>query len=360
MKIFRIVAILQLCMLFTACGMLDDGSMGMGQLRVAFSNPGSALTRAAETIPDTSDFLLTITDAAGKEVYNGAFGACPESLDVSAGSYVVRALSNDFSKPAFSSPQYGDEVCVVVPSGGVAEVKLTCSLMNAGVQLHIDNSFLSGCPDGSLFLTSSHGKLMYSYNEKRIAYFQPGQVSLMLSQGGKDEVLLTRSLQTRQILVLGVSVAQNSSNSSFQGIGGVTVAIDTTKMWMEDNYFIGGSTGKGSSSDNAMTVAMALSNGPKEDVWVSGYIVGGDLTSSAATFEGTFKSRTNILLGPKSSTKDRNACIAVQLPTGSVRDALNLVDNPSMLGRKVCLRGDIVEAYYGLVGLKSVDDYKVQ
>lgn len=359
MKFFRIVAILQLSLFFSACSMLDDGNRGMGQLRVAFNDAGTALTRASETMPDTSDFLLTITDASGKVVYNGAFGACPESLDVSAGSYVVKALSTEFSKPAFSSPQYGDEVCVVVPSGGVADVKLTCSLMNAGVQLNVDKSFLSCCPDGSLFLTSSQGKLLYSYTEKRIAYFQPGKVSLMLSQGGKDEVLLTRNLQTCQILVLGVSVAQNSSSSAFQGIGGVTVAVDTSKIWTDDSYVIGGGIDKGSSVEDAMTVSSALSNGPQENVWVSGYIVGGDLTSAAASFEAPFKSRTNILLGPKSSTKDRNACIAVQLPSGSVRDALNLVDNPNMLGRKVCLKGDIVEAYYGLVGLKSVDDFSM-
>jgi hypothetical protein len=181
----------------------------------------------------------------------------------------------------------------------------------------------------------------------------------MLSQGGKDEVLLTRNLQTCQILVLGVSVAQNSSSSAFQGIGGVTVAVDTSKIWTDDSYVIGGGIDKGSSVEDAMTVSSALSNGPQENVWVSGYIVGGDLTSAAASFEAPFKSRTNILLGPKSSTKDRNACIAVQLPSGSVRDALNLVDNPNMLGRKVCLKGDIVEAYYGLVGLKSVDDYSM-
>ena len=356
MKFFRFVAILQLCVLFTACCLLDDGRE-VGQLRVSFNQVESTLTRASESLPDTSDFLLTITDASGKIIYNGTFGACPESLDVSAGSYVVRALSSEFTKPAFSAPQYGDEVCVVVPSGGVADVKLTCSQMNAGVVLNVDKSFLSGCPDGSLFLTSSQGKLMYSYTENRIAYFAPGQVSLMLSHGGKDEVLLTRNLQSRQILVLGVSVAQNASSSSFQGIGGVTVAVDTARTWLTEDYVIGGTSGKGSTSANAMTVASARAHGTVDDVWVSGYIVGGDLTSASGSFEGPFKSRTNIILGPKSSTTDRSACIAVQLPTGRVRDALNLVDNPSLLGRKVCLRGDLVEAYYGLVGLKSVDDY---
>lgn len=358
MKNFRAAAVLQLCLLFTACGLSDDAGGGIGQLRVSFEESGTMSTRTREIIPDTSDFLLSITDASGKAVYNGTFGACPEKLDVAAGSYMVKALSSEFTKPAFSAPQYGDEVCVIVPSGGTADVKLSCVQMNAGVRLDIDGSFLTGCPDGSLFLNSSQGKLLYSYSEDRIAYFSPGQVSLILSQGGKDEVLLTRNLQARQVLVLGVSVAKDASGTMFQGLGGISVAVDTSKVWIEDDYVIGGSSGKGASSDDAMTVALAISNGPVEDVWVSGYVVGGDLTSAAASFEGPFKSRTNILLGPKSSTRDRSACIAVQLPSGKVRDALNLVDHPEMLGRKVCLKGDIVEAYYGLVGLKNVEAFE--
>ena len=82
MKLFRTVATLQLCMLLSACNLLDNDARGVGQLRVSFNDTGTVLTRASESIPDTSDFLLTITDASGKVVYNGAFGACPESLDV--------------------------------------------------------------------------------------------------------------------------------------------------------------------------------------------------------------------------------------------------------------------------------------
>lgn len=358
MKNFRAAAVLQLCLCLSACGLPDDENGSKGHLRISFDDSVGVLTKAGESLPDTSDFLLNITDASGKTVYDGRFGACPESLDVSAGSYVVKALSSEFSKPAFSAPQYGDEVCVIVPSGGTADVKLSCVQLNAGVRLDVDGSFLTGCPDGSLFLSSSQGKLLYSYSEDRIAYFSPGQVSLILSQGGKDEVLLTRNLQARQVLVLGVSVAKDASGTTFQGLGGISVAVDTSKVWIEDDYVIGGSSGKGASSDDAMTVALAISNGPVEDVWVSGYVVGGDLTSAAASFDGPFKSRTNVLLGPKSSTKDRSACIAVQLPSGKVRDALNLVDNPEVLGCKVCLKGDIVEAYYGLVGLKNVEAFE--
>lgn len=356
-RIIWLAAIVQWCMLCAGCSLLGEEDSAVGVLRLSFGESTEFSTKAIEPLPDTSDFLLNITDASGRVVFNGKFGDCPEKMEVSAGSYTVRARSEEFDKPAFAKPQYGDEVCVIVPSGGLADVKLSCVQLNSGIQLNIDKSFLGGCPDGALHLKSAQGKLLYSYSEKRIAYFQPGQISLILSQGGKDEVLLTRNLQARQVLVLGLSVAQGTTESQYQGIGDLSIAVDTSKVWLDDAYVIGGSSMKGTSSDNAMTVALAISNAPQEDVWVSGYIVGGDLTSASASFASPFKSQTNILLGPKSSTSDRGACIAVQLPAGEVRDVLNLVSNPILLGRKVCIKGNLVESYFGLVGLKSVDDY---
>jgi hypothetical protein len=53
-------------------------------------------------------------------------------------------------------------------------------------------------------------------------------------------------------------------------------------------------------------------------------------------------------------------CLSVQLPSGELRDDLNLVDNPGLLGRKVCLKGDIVEAYYGIPGIKNISEYELQ
>ena len=66
------------------------------------------------------------------------------------------------------------------------------------------------------------------------------------------------------------------------------------------------------------------------------------------------------MIGPRSSTDRKSECLSVQLPSGDIRDALNLVDNPHLLGRKVCLRGDIVEAYYGIPGIKNISEYELQ
>ena len=52
--------------------------------------------------------------------------------------------------------------------------------------------------------------------------------------------------------------------------------------------------------------------------------------------------------------------MSVQLLKGDIRDALNLVDNPELLGRKVYMKGDIVESYYGIPGIKNITDFVIQ
>jgi hypothetical protein len=330
----------------------------VGELRIAFADLQEELTRTVSEIPDTCDFLISVTDSKGNVIYDGLYGDCPETFSVDSGNYVVKAVSRKFDEPEFSAPQYGDEQLVVVPSGGSVGVRLLCCQMNAGVRLRIAKSFLTGCPDGVLFLKSDHGTLMYGYSEKRTAYFHPGNVTLMLSRSGKDETLLTRAMEAQQMLVLGVSVAPSYSSDT-KDKGSISVLLDTARVWISEDYIIGGSDGKGSGADRALTVNQALSSVGEKEVWVSGYIVGGDLTSSSASFEKPFSSRTCLVLGPRASTRDRSSCMSVQLPAGKVREALNLVDNPGLLGCKVTVRGDIVQSYYGLVGLKNITDYNL-
>lgn len=354
------IVLLYMGLSLLSCDMLGPGKPAAaeedGQLRIAFAPVPTGVTKSEYEIPDTSDFILTVSDADGSVIYNGAYGDSPEAIMVRPGSYNVSVVSEKFSKPAFSSPQFGDEQCVVVPAGEVAAVRLTCRQINCGIRLKIDSGFLTACPDGVLFLKSQQGKLKYGYSETRTAYFQPGSISLILNRGGKDETLMIRNMDAQQILVLGVTAASSGGNGTAQKES-ISVSVDTSRVWLSDSYEIGGDGGKGSGPSDALTVSQAQSAAGEEDVWVSGYITGGDLTSASASFEGPFSSRTCLLLGPRSSTKDRASCISVQLPAGEVREALNLVDNPELLGRKVAVRGDLVESYYGLTGLKNCSEY---
>ena len=353
MKQRIVVAAFLLAVSLSSCSRFgEDDPTGNGWLNLSFVKGSALLTKTYLSLPDTSDFKLKISDAAGKMVYDGKYGDCPESMSVPSGSYIIKVVSAEFTKPAFNAPQFGDEQCVKVVSGAACNARLLCRQMNAGVNLDISPDFLTQCPDATLHLKSSGGKLMYSYSEKRTAYFLPGEVSLVYSSGGVDEILMVKDLQANDMLTIGVSVPSDSKAS------GLSIQIDTSRVWLNDECVIG--SGKsGNDIDEALSVAEARESVGQSDVWVCGYIVGGDLTSASASFETPFKSNTNILLGPRSSTKDRSVCLSVQLSSGELRDALNLVENPHLLGRKICLRGDIVAAYYGLPGMKNLEKFEL-
>lgn len=104
-------------------------------------------------------------------------------------------------------------------------------------------------------------------------------------------------------------------------------------------------------------------NPDEKDVWVEGYIVGwADMSSTyyinaeTARFSAPATMATNILLAPNKDTKDVSQCIGIQLPSGAVRNALNLQDNAGNLGRLVSIKGNIAK-YSGAAGLRSASAY---
>ena len=105
---------------------------------------------------------------------------------------------------------------------------------------------------------------------------------------------------------------------------------------------------------------MALGN-PGTTAWVKGYIVGSAADKTADSFTtatGASASGTNIFIAATADETDYNKCLPVQLPVGDVRAALNLQANPGNLGKEVVVYGSL-EAYFGLPGIKSVSQYKI-
>ena len=105
----------------------------------------------------------------------------------------------------------------------------------------------------------------------------------------------------------------------------------------------------------------AASHIGENGVWVTGYIVGGDLTSSGTTVKtADITKSTHLALADRASVTAKASCLAVELPQGRVRDALNLVDHPDLVGRRVSVKGNIVERYFGTVGMKSTSDFEIK
>lgn len=113
---------------------------------------------------------------------------------------------------------------------------------------------------------------------------------------------------------------------------------------------------------NAYTVAQAIAaydaSNAQADVWVKGYIVG-YVTANTAVFDSEGAVTTNLMIADSADETDYTNCLIIQLPSGTVRTAFNLSDNPGNLGAFVTLLGSL-EKYFGTAGLKSVTDYTIE
>lgn len=317
-------------------------------------------TRATVDLPDTDAFILLVKDSDGNVLYQGAYGSSPESIMVSPGSYSVRVVSREFEKPEFSAPQFGDEQVAVVTSGTSTKVELKCIQMNAGIRLRVGTEFSDSYPNGSLSVSSADGSLDFGNYESRTGFFKPGNVSLVLNNGTSTSTLLTRYLEACEILTLKVTCPSVTPPDPSEPSSGFSISIDTVRTWTSYEYEIGSDAGNpGSSASEAYSVSQAKEHSGEKEVWVCGYIVGGDLSSgkNGISFQTPFSSMSCMAIAARSSVSDKSSCISVQLPTGKIRTALNLVDHPELLGQKVYLKGDIVASYYGLTGIQNITEY---
>ena len=102
----------------------------------------------------------------------------------------------------------------------------------------------------------------------------------------------------------------------------------------------------------------------RSEAWVTGYIVGWvnvDISNSnlelAADFTVPAKVNTNIMIASRPDERDPANIATVQLPSGDVRKALNLMDHPENLGEQVTVFGTVGIKYCGQYGVRSVSDF---
>ena len=112
----------------------------------------------------------------------------------------------------------------------------------------------------------------------------------------------------------------------------------------------------GSSIEKAYTVAEAIAlhksgSAPTDPVWVVGPIAGYYKSGTGLVTDLTNAVATNLAIGTSGE------CIPVELPSGAIRTAINLQDNPSNLGKVVYLKGKI-KAYFTVAGLRSTSAYQ--
>ena len=151
----------------------------------------------------------------------------------------------------------------------------------------------------------------------------------------------------------------NAENGDVVKVTGYTIGVSSNK-YVNTMALKVEVVEQGEDVETVFTVTEALAayvDGEKKQAIVMGYIVGAMNSTGYVPEFGTTTVNTNILLSDNADEDNVENCIIVQLPSGSIRSALNLVDNPENFKKQVKITGSI-EKYFQAAGLKSPTAYE--
>ena len=339
------------------CGLESRGDKS-AVLLLSIRQENTFATKAGGApMPDTNQFILQIKNSSGEYVYNGAYGSRPDVIQVPAGSYDLSLVSQVLNGPAWETPVYGDAVSIVAASGETVSVNFLCKMVNSGLRVKMTNRYIARYP-GNLTVSQDNGYLNYTSSEQRFGYFSAGNATFSaVASDGSSQQLFSKQLLQGQILTLTLDAGSMDSGSK------ITVKLDTTATYLSQSIMVDQyqqSLGDGLDWNTAFSIVDAAQH-PEETVWVWGYIVGGDLTSSGINYEAPFTKNSNLAIAASPSCRTRSECMSVELASGSdIRETVNLVDHPEKLGSKVYIQGTVKESYFGMVGLKSIKAFRLE
>jgi len=152
-------------------------------------------------------------------------------------------------------------------------------------------------------------------------------------------------------------LAVNGTFENYLGAAGVTVATGATSEYWLDHLpvvVIGDGT-----QAKPYSVAQAKAKQSETAKWVSGYIVGYINTAYLYAYSATGAVATNMLIADSPTESVDGNCVPVKLPPGTIRTALNMLEKPGNLGKKVSIKGDLL-AYFSVPGVINLTSYVLE
>ena len=300
------------------------------QLTVTYSSS----VEAVATI--NAEGTITLV-AAGETVISAAF-AGNDSFEAQTVSYTLTV--KEAEQPVDPTP--GEVKTVTIAQFNAAEVsdevwyQLTGTVKNLKDDDQYGNFDLED-ETGSVYV---YGLLSEKGGEKK--QFQTLATEKGIKNGSKLTIIGTRGYYAKddKIEVMNAYFV-SVENGGEQPVDPVEFEGDGTK-------------------DNPYTVAdlkkMTLTE-TAETAWVKGFIVG--TLASSSKFDTEYKA-SNIAIAASADETEATNTIPVELKSGSdARKDINLVDNAANLGKLVKVHGTIT-AYFGVNGVKDLDDYVIE
>lgn len=306
-----------------------------------------ALLKSNGIVKDTNDFILKVYSTDGNKIYHGKYGTKPKDFMVLPGGYEIALYSREFTSPKFDIPVFGDTLTTIVRENEQLAIKFHCRQISGGLKITFSEDFKKKFPGTGVHIVQGEGKLEYKYTENRYAYLTADLFSLVYNGRGGDTILLEKKINAAQMVDMKLTYTiPNGHNSVF------TIEMDTARVWASDHQNIGLRLPTGT-----VTIEEAKKMVGEKKVSVFGFIYGGDPTTTAIRISPPFTSTATLVIAPSMSERNRNNCFVVELPSGKIRDDLNLVGRPWHLGRGIIVTGDIVPSYFDYTGIKGTKSY---
>ena len=259
----------------------------------------------------------------------------------------------------------------------------------------------SGATTGTKYYVKGWVKKIHSKNADGIANYGNAQFYMedVKDANSQDDFMAYQvyglngeKITNPEAVVVGDYVVLYGELTNYNGTY-ETVGKGAAHIWKSTNPALG-TPGTGSGDDNqgdddnqptdvvgdgtaanpyTANDVLLLANGKAGNYYVKAYIVGqvnGASMSSGAEFNAPFSSstnqstgeltgyNTNLLLANTADETNPDNCVPLQLPSGTLRTGLNLVQHPEMDGQEILVYGSF-EKYFGTAGIKSPSYAKV-
>ena len=211
--------------------------------------------------------------------------------------------------------------------------------------------------DSTIKSTLKDAELSWTVPTEVVFYKEETEIPVVTEATSKSDAAITYESSNTNVATID---AEGKITVVGIGITTLKASVARTSTYLEDEAtatLYVRSEGTGEIGNPYLTVdAICLNDGITKDdyVWVKATIMGIISDTNTGAYSKiedlTEIVATNLAVG------DGHDYLAVQLPKGAVRDALNLKDNPGNQGKEVWLLGKMTK-YCGVAGLKEVMDY---
>lgn len=171
-----------------ACSSIENSEVDEGTLRVRLQVDSHVVIAVKST--DVSSYSLEVSQQDGTVVKMiSPIGDHEGPISLGAGSYTVRAYSQDFVVPEFDMPVYGGSALVDIMPGRETPVSITCKQTNAGVQIDFTEAFQQNHENYFVTVSQIEGDLTYTADDVawgRIGYFMPGEAVITVTADGVE------------------------------------------------------------------------------------------------------------------------------------------------------------------------------